>query len=388
MASSARKTAKDAAASGTLTLFLCGDVMTGRGIDQILPHPGDPALREEWIKDARDYVALAEQAGGTVPRPADFAWPWGTAAQVLERFAPAVRLINLETAITRGSRFAPGKAVHYRMSPENLPCLLAAHPDVVVLANNHVLDFGREGLADTLAVLSGAGVATTGAGLDRDRARSPAIVAPSSGGGRVLVFAVGSPSAGVPREWAAGEDAPGVEVIAGMTADDAARLTERIRAVRRPGDIAVVSVHWGSNWGYAVPPEQTQFAHCLVDGGVDIVHGHSSHHPRPVEIYRGRLILYGCGDLINDYEGILGYEEFRPDLRALYFPRVCAATGELEELSVAVMRARKLRLEPAAGEDTAWLADVLNRRSRGFGTRVTTDPAETTMLHLSRVAEP
>ena len=74
----------------------------------------------------------------------------------------------------------------------------------------------------------------------------------------------------------------------------------------------VASVHWGSNWGYDIPREQTVFAHRLIDeAGVDIIHGHSSHHVRAIEVYKDRLILYGCGDFLNDYEGISGYEEFR-----------------------------------------------------------------------------
>ena len=64
----------------------------------------------------------------------------------------------------------------------------------------------------------------------------------------------------------------------------------------------------------------------LIDGGFDVIHGHSSHHPRPVEVYRGRLVLYGCGDAINDYEGISGYGQFRGDLRLLY---VASVTGRI-----------------------------------------------------------
>src|SRR5258707_9191678 len=60
-----------------VTVFLCGDVMTGRGVDQVLPHPGDPELREGYIGDARGYVRLAERASGPIPRPARYAWPWG-----------------------------------------------------------------------------------------------------------------------------------------------------------------------------------------------------------------------------------------------------------------------------------------------------------------------
>src|SRR5690348_14315581 len=105
---------------GLLTLFLCGDVMPGRGVDQVLPHPGDPELREAYARDARVYVGLAERAHGPIPRPVSFSWPWGDALGMLEDIAPDVRVINLETSITAGGEFAPGKAVHYRMSPANV----------------------------------------------------------------------------------------------------------------------------------------------------------------------------------------------------------------------------------------------------------------------------
>src|SRR5919108_6014066 len=85
----------------SLSLCLCGDVMLGRGVDQVLPHPGDPALREGYVRDARDYVALAEAANGPVPRPVGFDWPWGDALDVLAEAAPDVRVVNLETSVTR-----------------------------------------------------------------------------------------------------------------------------------------------------------------------------------------------------------------------------------------------------------------------------------------------
>jgi poly-gamma-glutamate capsule biosynthesis protein CapA/YwtB (metallophosphatase superfamily) len=147
-----------------VTLFLCGDVMLGRGMDQILPHPGDPTLRERHVGDARVYVDLAERANGPIPRPVESAWPWGEALTALDDAEPDVRVLNLETSITRAGRFAAGKAVHYRMAPPNLPALTVSLPDVCVLANNHVLDFGRAGLEETLDVLALAGVRTAGAG--------------------------------------------------------------------------------------------------------------------------------------------------------------------------------------------------------------------------------
>jgi poly-gamma-glutamate synthesis protein (capsule biosynthesis protein) len=156
-------------AAAPVRLFACGDVMTGRGVDQILPHPGDPQLRERYVDDARAYVRLAERASGPIPRPVSFAWPWGDALRVLDATVPDVRLINLETAVTCQADFAPGKGVHYRMSPRNLPCVAAARPDVCALGNNHVMVFGRAGLEETLDALAGAGLTAAGAGEDAAR---------------------------------------------------------------------------------------------------------------------------------------------------------------------------------------------------------------------------
>jgi poly-gamma-glutamate capsule biosynthesis protein CapA/YwtB (metallophosphatase superfamily) len=81
--------------------------------------------------------------------------------------APDARVINLETSVTRSADFAPDKPVHYRMSPDDLPAVTVARPDACALANNHVLDFGRTGLRETLDVLAGAGPAVVGAGVTR-----------------------------------------------------------------------------------------------------------------------------------------------------------------------------------------------------------------------------
>jgi len=360
-------------ATGVVTLFLCGDVMLGRGVDQILPHPGEPELRETHVRDARGYVDLAEAANGAIPRPVDFSWPWGDALRVLDEAAPDVRVLNLETSITGSDDFAPGKAVHYRMSPANVPCLAAVRPDACVLANNHVLDFGRRGLEETLHALSGAGLPAVGAGRDAAEARRPATI-PVDAATRVLVFAVGTGSSGIPLDWAATEGRSGVELLTELSDTAAAEIAGRVRQARRPGDLAVVSVHWGANWGYAVPGDQVSFGHALVDRGVDIVHGHSSHHPRPVEVYRGKLVLHGCGDFVDDYEGIGGHEDYRPDLRLVYLVSVDRDTGRLAGLRMVPMQARQLRLRRASAEDSRWLAGTLDRVSHRLGSRVGVEP--------------
>ena len=369
-------------ATALVTLFLCGDVMLGRGVDQVLPHPGDPELRESYIRDARAYVRLAERANGPIPQPASFSWPWGDALAVIDQMAPDVRVINLETTITRSADFALGKRVHYRMSPGNLPAVTVADPDACALANNHVLDLGRTGLLDTLGALASAGVPTIGAGRDLADARQPAAV-PVPGGGRAVIFACGAASSGIPSHWAAATTRPGVDVLptlSGAAVDD---LITRVQAVKQPGDVVVVSIHWGSNWGNDVGDDQVRFAHRLIDGGADVIHGHSCHHPRPVEVYRGKLVLYGCGDAINDYEGISGYEEFRDDLRLLYFASVAADTGTLAALTMVPMQARKMRLRHPSTADRAWMRAALERISHRFGSRISHQPDSALLLQPS-----
>lgn len=363
-----------------VTLFLAGDVMLGRGVDQILPHPGDPALSEAYVTDARTYVELAEAVNGAVPRRADFSWPWGEALPLLDAVAPDARILNLETSVTRSDDIAPGKGVHYRMHPANLPCLAAVRPDVCVLANNHVLDYGRRGLAETLEALAAAGLRTAGAGRDLDQARQPAVLPLAesvSGGGRLLVFSLGMASSGIPHSWAAAADRSGIDFVTEASDAAAAEVAGRIRRAKRTGDLAVVSIHWGSNWGYTVPRDQIRFAHALVDGGADVVHGHSSHHPRPFEVYRGHPVLYGCGDLIDDYEGISGHERYRDDLRLLYFVSLEPDTGRLDHARLVPLQAHRMRLRHPSREDCDWLHAVLARTSRPFGTRVTRDAEAT-----------
>jgi poly-gamma-glutamate synthesis protein (capsule biosynthesis protein) len=133
----------------------------------------------------------------------------------------------------------------------------------------------------------------------------------------------------------------------------------------------VASIHWGSNWGYKIPRDQTVFAHRLIDeAGVDIIHGHSSHHPRAIEIYKDKLILYGCGDFINDYEGISGYEEFRGDLSLMYFAKVDPSTGKLLDLQMTPTQIRRFKVIRASQVDTLWLKDTLNKEGAKFGVKI------------------
>lgn len=141
--------------------------------------------------------------------------------------------------------------------------------------------------------------------------------------------------------------------------------------MRRTGDVVIVSVHWGGNWGYKIPSAQRTLAHRLVDETeLDVLHGHSSHHVKAIEVYDGCLILYGCGDFLNDYEGIEGYENFRGDLDLMYFADVDPSADRLLGLRMIPTQVRRFRVNHASEADAKWLQDLLNREGKPFGTHV------------------
>ncbi|MHC2991840.1 poly-gamma-glutamate biosynthesis protein, partial [Pontibacter sp. HJ8] len=317
--------------------------MPGRGIDQVLPQSVHPRIYESYVQDARDYVRLAERKNGRIRRPVSYSYIWGDALAVWQQVAPDLKLINLETSVTTHAIPWPDKAVQYRMHPANIPVLAAAGIDVVSLANNHTLDWNIPGLLETLQTLQKAGIVYAGAGQDTGEARRPAILNVKQG--RVIVLAYGSTTSGIPASWAATSRQAGVNLLPDMRAETAAMIREQVRELKQPGDVVVLSIHWGSNWGYSIPDSQRNFAHWLIDSaGVDLIHGHSSHHPRGLEVYKDKLILYGAGDFINDYEGISGNEQYRDDLTLMYFPHLDPATGKLKALKMFPMQIRHFRL--------------------------------------------
>jgi poly-gamma-glutamate synthesis protein (capsule biosynthesis protein) len=242
-------------------------------------------------------------------------------------------------------------------------------------------------LSETLATLHHLGIRTTGAGCNLDEASSPArLEFPNKG--RILIFSFALPSSGVPRDWAATSDSPGVNFLRDLSPASIARIGTQIARVRQPADVILVSIHWGSNWGYEIPDDQRRFAHALIDDiGVSVVHGHSSHHAKAIEVYRDRLILYGCGDFLNDYEGIGGYEEYRDDLALMYFVDLDAASADVDNVEIAPLLIRNFRFTQPSRPDVEWLQQRLDREYRRFGTGVMFNSAGRLILVRKRSSE-
>ena len=357
-----------------LRLALCGDVMLGRGVDQILPHPGNPAIyvSQNGITDANVYVRAAEQRHGAIPAARGFDYVWGDALSIFASFAPDLRLINLETAITAQGKPWPDKWIHYRMNPRNVAILVHANIEFCSLANNHVMDWGYVGLAETLNTLATAGITRAGAGRNRANASSPAILS-VPGKGRAIIVSFALPSGHMPPPWAADAEKPGVNLIeASRLGLDAVK--QSVAGVKRPGDVLIASVHAGNNYGHDIDPaERDLFRHLIDEAGFDLVHCHSSHHVKAIELHNGRPILYGTGDLINDYEGLPVRPEratLSPDLGAIAFADFSPASGACTGLFLCPTRLCRMRVERADTDDADRLSMILTCESARFGTRI------------------
>ena len=184
----------------------------------------------------------------------------------------------------------------------------------------------------------------------------------------MLLFSFGSSTSGIPEEWKATSISPGVNLLDDLSEETAARVCDEMRAHHQPGDLVIASIHWGSNWGYDIPREQIVFAHRLIEEGVTIVHGHSSHHVKAIEVFKGRLILYGCGDFLTDYEGISGYEMFRGDLALIYLVELDSGSGELIAARMIPMQMRRFKLERASAADAKWLCNLMHQPGERFST--------------------
>ena len=333
----------------TKQFFFPGDLMLARGVDQVLPNPlRNASLRESCCTHANDYVRLAMKKCAIQRKPT-----W-TAKELLGDLLPALRsrepidlsVVNLETSVTTNDEFWPRKGVCYRASKENcLDVLATLRVDVLTLANNHTLDFGIKGLIDTLDAIDSA--SRVGAGRNDLQAFEPKIVADTA------VFGLCLENSGVPVSWQARRNAAGLALI--LDEHDLNRVAREIERTDVP--IKIVSLHAGGNWGYSIEPETRMVCRRLIDAGAHFVHGHSSHHARSAELYKRRLILFGCGELLNDYEGIGDHAGFpsktyNADLRYAYFPTL-NDTGEFTEMKIDVFtQANCFRLERATIDAT------------------------------------
>ncbi|WP_101295478.1 CapA family protein [Halegenticoccus soli] len=315
----------------TTHLGLTGDVMLGRQVD----------ARQR----TRDVDAV-----------------WG---DVLPRLRSLDGLcINLECCLsTRGRPWTRTyRPFHFRADPDRaLGALSAAGVDYCSLANNHLMDYGPDALADTLDALDGAGIARAGAGRTLAEAREPASLAVDGLDVAFVSFTDNTP------EYAATADSPGTAHVRFDLDDrESRRAVEASLSAARGADpdLLVASLHWGPNMVTEPPPAFRRFGRWLVDRGVDVVHGHSAHVFQGIEVYGGRPIVYDAGDFVDDY---VVDPELRNDRSFLFDLRI-DGDGTPVELRLAPVEIRDCAVHLAGGEAAEWCRERMRELSDAFGT--------------------
>jgi poly-gamma-glutamate synthesis protein (capsule biosynthesis protein) len=344
----------------SLRFFLAGDIMTGRTIDQMFQTHNSEKFCQAHNVPIKQYRAWSKLKYGEEFSPVQHDYIWGTAIDFINHANVDFRLANLEMAITNSDDCFP-KEVNFRMHPANIGCLSAINLDCCVLANNHSLDFGLEGLIDTVNTLSAEGIGYAGAGLDNKSSTKPYIHYLTNGV-RIVVHSWGVKDSHIPSEWESTESTFGINYLNDYSEKNITRLINIINTFRQNNDITILSIHWGRNWVQKIPHDHRRVARLLInEAGVDILHGHSSHHPIGIEQYKGKLILYGCGDLINDLEGHPKYQLFRPNLGLLYFVDLDIKTKQLLKLNIVPIQRRRFRLEKPSDDDFTWIISSIKQ---------------------------
>lgn len=214
---------------------------------------------------------------------------WGNLLPLIKK--NDLNIINLETALTHSAAIVP-KVFNFKADPYKADALVKASIHIANLANNHILDYSEEGLLETLSTLDQVEIKHTGAGRNIAEASLPAIA--EVRGIKIGVLGCTDNEPG----WLATERKPGVKFL---RVGDIQSIQSDILKLRQEVDLLIFSIHWGPNMVEKPLKEHIQFAHTLIDLGVDLIHGHSAHIFQGVEIYKGKLILYDTGDFVDDY---------------------------------------------------------------------------------------
>ncbi len=312
-----------------LTLAFTGDVMLGRGVNRAILTYGP-------------------------------AYPWGNTLSMLRK--ADLRLINLECVITRYDEhweLSP-KEFFFKADPLAIETLEAADIDYVSLANNHSLDFKRQGLLEMNELLDKNRVKHSGAGKNFKAASKPALI--RKRGLKIGILSITDNEAG----WAAGEITPGTYFIPiDVGAPTFEYLAKQISEFRNKLDILVLSAHWGPNMVERPPEKFQEFARQMIDAGVDIFYGHSSHIFQGVEVYKNRLILYDTGDFVDDY---VVDPELRNDLSFLFFVRI-DKRKRINRIELIPTSIDNYQVNIASDSETKWSLNRMANLSKELGTK-------------------
>lgn len=281
-----------------------------------------------------------------------------------------VSFANVEGPITAdGERFGDKKYT-YKMAPAAAPAIAAAGFDIVSIANNHMLDFGAVGLANTIAALDENNVAHSGAGENVAAARAPAFY--EAGGRKIALL---SYSLTYPEEFWAGRNRPGTA----FGHENWVRAD--VAAVRPNADLVFVSFHWSAELRETPKEYQKLLAYAAIDSGADAVLGHHPHVPQSIEIYHGKPVFYSLGNF--------AFGTYSPRTTVSFIARVhFDGQNNPRRIDLIPLDVNNFRVElqprPATGAAATAILDHLRNISAEFGTQIATEGE----LGVIEIAEP
>jgi len=276
---------------------------------------------------------------------------WGDCLPLLQSMD--LNLINLEAALTYSDEIVP-KVFNFKADPPKVRCLTEGEISIVNLANNHILDFGEEGLLETLDTLDQAGIKRVGAGRDLAEAKAPVVL--EKKGVKVGFLGCTDNEPG----WLATQDRPGTFYL---KVGDFSAIQEAVAALRPQVDLLILSIHWGPNMRERPPQSFIQFAHKLIESGVDVLHGHSAHIFQGIEVYRERLILYDTGDFVDDY----AVDPYLRNDRSFFFI-LEVSKKKLISLRLIPTRINQFQVNRAQDREAEEMCDRMQKLSKEFHT--------------------
>lgn len=196
---------------------------------------------------------------------------------------------NLETVLSTRGEPLEGKQYTFRSSPKLLPYLKKYNFTMLGIANNHVLDYGREAFIDTLKLLEEYGISYAGGGLNKEEASRGVVVEKKGLKIGFIAFSRVTPSV----DWYAGTKRPGI--LGGYKVHEP-EVLEAVKSLADRTDILVVCLHWGKEGMLQVGEQESELAHLLIDSGADVIMGHHPHVVKKVEMYKGKPIFYSLGN--------------------------------------------------------------------------------------------
>lgn len=216
-------------------------------------------------------------------------YPWEMVKEYFQN--DDITIGNLETSITtRGTKWED-KQFNFRSDPNNLKAMKEAGIDVLALANNHTLDYGYEGLLDTLSYLDKNDIKRAGGGKNKQEAIEGAIIEKNGLKIGVLSFSRVVPDV----KWYATDKRPG---IVGAYDPHISEVIVRIEEMKKEADIVILSIHWGVELSATPRKQEMDLGKKLIDAGADIIMGHHPHVLQGVEIYKGKPIFYSLGNFV------------------------------------------------------------------------------------------